>query len=165
VSRADPPPEPQDPGGPDGGLDAIDRRLLELLQDDGRLPYSDLAAATGLSSGAARARVLRLRERGILRVVGVTDPQQLGYRSMAMLAIGVEGDVDAVADAIGALEDVIYVVVAAGSADLLVEVIAADTDGLYDVVNRRIRAVPGVRAVETFTYYRTHTHRFTWGTR
>ena len=76
------------------GLDATDRQLLTLLQADGRLPYSDLAAATGLSSGAARARVLRLQERGILRVIGVTDPLQLGYRSMAMLTIEVEGDVD-----------------------------------------------------------------------
>ena len=111
---------------PDGGLDATDRQLLTLLQEDGRLPYSDLASATGLSSGAARARVLRLQERGILRVVGVTDPLQLGYRSMAMLTIEVEGDVEPVADAIGAIDAVIYVVVAAGPADLLVEVIAPD---------------------------------------
>ncbi|WP_022930263.1 Lrp/AsnC family transcriptional regulator [Patulibacter americanus] len=150
---------------PDDGLDAIDRRLLTLLQEDGRLPYSDLAADTGLSSGAARARVLRLQERGILRIVGVTDPLELGYRSMAMLAVSVEGDVDAVADALGALDAVIYLVVAAGSADLLVEVIAPDTDALYDVVNRQIRTVPGVRGIETYSYYRTHTHRFTWGTR
>jgi Lrp/AsnC family transcriptional regulator for asnA, asnC and gidA len=159
------PSPPGDDAARDPGLDAIDRTLLTLLQDDGRLPYSDLAAATGLSSGAARARVLRLRERGILQIVGVTDPLRLGYRSMALLAIGIEGDVDAAADAIGALDEVIYVVVAAGSADLLVEVVAVDGDALHETVNRRIRAVPGVRRVETFTYYRTHTHRFTWGTR
>ena len=149
----------------DDGLDATDRQLLTLLQEDGRLPYSDLAAATGLSSGAARARVLRLQERGVLRVVGVTDPLELGYRSMAMLTVEVEGDVDPVADAIGALDAVIYVVVAAGPADLLVEVIAPDHDALYDVVNGQIRTLPGVRGLQTFTYYRTHTHRFTWGTR
>ncbi|MGX6449707.1 Lrp/AsnC family transcriptional regulator [Patulibacter sp. S7RM1-6] len=157
-------PEPRS-GTPDAGLDATDRTLLELLQDDGRLPYSDLAAATGLSSGAARARVLRLRERGILDVVGVTDPLKLGYRSMALLAIGVEGDVDAVADALGALDEVVYLVIAAGSADLLVEVVATDNDALYATVSRRIRTVPGVRSVETFSYYRIHTHRFTWGAR
>jgi Lrp/AsnC family transcriptional regulator for asnA, asnC and gidA len=84
---------------------------------------------------------------------------------MAMLTIEVEGDVEPVADAIGAIDAVIYVVVAAGPADLLVEVIAPDHDALYAVVNDQIRTLPGVRGLQTFTYYRTHTHRFTWGTR
>lgn len=53
-------------------------------------------------------------------------------------------------------------IMAAGSVDLLVEVIATNPDDLYEIINRRIRTIPGVRAVETFTYYRTHTQRFAW---
>lgn len=155
-----------DPAGSrdhDTVLDEIDRRLLTLLQQDGRLAYAELGSATGLSAGAARARVLRLQDEGILQIVGVTDPLRLGYRNMAMLAITVDGDIDEAADAIGAIPGVIYVILAAGSVDLLVEVIATSSDELYGTINRHVRTVPGVRTVETFTYYRTHTHRFTWG--
>lgn len=144
-------------------MDAVDRVLITHLQKDGRAPYSDLASATGLSAGGARLRVRRLKERGILDVVGVTDPLKLGYRSMAMLGIRVGGDVEEVADALGDMEEVIYVVLAAGSIDILAEVIAPDNEGLFDVINRRIRFVPGIASVETYTYYRTHTHRFSWG--
>lgn len=147
-------------------LDEQDRRLLSLLQADGRASYAELASATGLSAGAARARVIRLRETGLLQVVAVTDPLKLGYRSMAMLAISVVGQADPeqVADALGSVEGVIYVVLAAGSIDLLVEVLAPDAETLYSIINRQIRAIPGVGRLETFTYYRTHTHRFSWPT-
>ncbi|UOQ89123.1 Lrp/AsnC family transcriptional regulator [Agromyces endophyticus] len=147
----------------DYGLDEIDRQLLTLLQKDGRLSYSELGDATGLSAGAARARVLKLQDDGTLQIVGVTDPLRLGYRNMAMLAINVDGDIDEAADAIGRVNGVIYVILAAGSVDLLVEVIASSSDELYEIINRHLRTIPGVRAVETFTYYRTHTHRFAWG--
>jgi Lrp/AsnC family transcriptional regulator for asnA, asnC and gidA len=81
--------------------------------------------------------------------------------------ISVEGgaDVRAVADAIARIDDVIYVVLTAGSFDLMVEVVATDTDALFDVVHEQVRRVPGVGRTETFPYYGIHTHRFTWGVR
>lgn len=144
-------------------VDAVDQVLITHLQKDGRMPYSDLAAAAGLSPGGARLRVKRLKERGILDVVGVTDPLKLGYRSMAMLGIRVHGDVERVAEELGGLSEVIYLVLTAGSVDIMVEVIAPDNDGLFDVINRKIRPVAGISSVETFTYYKIHTHRFNWG--
>ncbi|MCI4658332.1 Lrp/AsnC family transcriptional regulator [Cryobacterium algoricola] len=150
---------------PDDGLDAIDRSLIVALQADGRMTYAELGAEVGLSAGGARLRVRRLEEREIVQVVGVTDPLKLGYERMAMLHLSVEGDVRAVADAIGALEGVIYLVIGAGSYDLLVEVIAVNADALLELINGRIRTIPGVSRCETFSYYNIHTHRFTWGTR
>ncbi|NKX51996.1 Lrp/AsnC family transcriptional regulator [Arthrobacter deserti] len=153
-------------GSRDGeDLDDVDRLLITQLQTDGRLSYSEPGALAGLPAGGARRRVLRLQERGVLEVVGVTDPLKLGYRSMAMLGIRVTGDVNEVADAIGSLEEVIYLVLVAGSIDLLVEVIAPDAGALFGTINEKIRRVPGVGQLETFTYYRTHTHRFTCGAR
>ena len=149
----------------DDRLDAVDRTLIAALQEDGRLGYAELGELVGLTAGGARRRVVRLQERGILQIVGVTDPLKLGYQSMAMLSIVVEGDVSEVADALGAIEGVIYVVVGAGSVDLLVEVIAEDQEALFDLISRRIRRVPGVIRTETFSYYSIHTHRFAWGTR
>lgn len=145
-------------------LDSVDRTLLTALQDDGRMGYADLGRLVNLTPGGARRRVMRLEERGIVQVVGVTDPFKLGYRNMAMLGIVVEGDVAEVADALGQIEDIVYVVVSAGSFDLLVEVVAKDSDALFDVINSKVRKVPGVARTETFMYYSIHTHRFGWGT-
>jgi Lrp/AsnC family transcriptional regulator for asnA, asnC and gidA len=149
----------------DDGLDSIDRALIVALQHDGRLTYAELGELVGLSSGGARLRVLRLQERGILQVVGVTDPLKLGYERMAMIGIEVAGDIRAVADTIGAIDGVIYLVLAAGTFDILVEVIAADSEALFELINERIRAVSGVAKAQTFSYYSIHTHRFTWGPR
>jgi Lrp/AsnC family transcriptional regulator, regulator for asnA, asnC and gidA len=146
-------------------LDDLDRRLVALLQGDGRASYAELGEAVGLSPAGARLRVLRLQERGVLQIVAVTDPLALGYGQMAQIGIVVDGDVRAVADAMAAIDEVIYVVLTAGSFDLLVEVVATDSDALLAIVNDRIRPVRGVARAETFPYYGIHTHRFTWGVR
>lgn len=106
---------------------------------------------------------MRLQNRGILQVVGVTDPLRLGYQSMAMIGIVADGDVESVASALNDIESVIYVVLAAGRYDLLVEVIATDQESLFALINQQIRAIPGVSRAETFTYYAIRTHRFGWG--
>lgn len=146
-------------------LDDIDRALIVALQLDGRLSYAELGERIGLSAGGARLRVLRLEERGILQVVGVTDPLRLGYERMAMAGVTVQGDARAIADRIGALDGVIYLVLGTGPYDLLVEVLAADADGLYELVNTGIRGIDGVVSVQLFDYHEIHTHRFIWGPR
>jgi Lrp/AsnC family transcriptional regulator for asnA, asnC and gidA len=109
--------------------------------------------------------VQRILDSGVVQVVGVTDPQALGFPVMAMLGVQVDGDIKQIADAIGAVENVIYLVMTAGSFDLIVEVICEDTAGLLDLINRQIRTVPGVRRVESFVEFGIHTHRFGWGVR
>jgi Lrp/AsnC family transcriptional regulator for asnA, asnC and gidA len=149
----------------DTDLDDIDRELIVALQLDGRLTYAELGERVGLSAGGARLRVLRLEERGILQVVGVTDPLRLGYERMAMLGVTVQGDARAVADQIGKLDGVIYLVLGSGPFDLLVEVLAETPDALFAIVNDQVRAVAGVVSVQTFDYHAIHTHRFIWGPR
>lgn len=146
-------------------LDHIDRALITALQHDGRLGYAELGNLVDLTPGGARKRVIRLQERGILQVVGVTDPLKLGYRSMAMVGIVADGDLEAVAAALDELDSVIYVVLTAGRYDLLVEVIAADQEALFTLINNELRTVEGVSRAETFTYYGIRTHRFGWGTK
>ncbi|WP_416443122.1 Lrp/AsnC family transcriptional regulator [Leucobacter sp. HNU] len=146
-------------------LDDIDRALLTALQEDGRLGYAELGQLVGLTAGGARKRVMRLEDRGTLQIVGVTNPLRLGYRSMAMVGVVADGDLEVVAEALSEIENVIYVVLAAGRYDLLVEVIAEDQEALFELINRRIRPIPGVSRAETFTYYGIRTHRFGWGAR
>jgi len=146
-------------------LDPIDRQLVEALQRDGRASYAELADLVGLSPAATRLRVQRLLDAGVVTVVGVTDPLALGFPVMAALGVRVERNVREVADRIAEIEGVIYVVFTSGSFDLLVEVVCEDSARLLTVIDDEVRAIDGVRSVESFTYFGIHTHRFVWGTR
>lgn len=146
-------------------LDDADRRIIEALQSDGRRAYGSIAEDVGLSEAAVRRRVQRLRDAGALDIVAVTDPLQLGFHREAMLGIKVQGDVRSVADEIAAIDEAIYVVLCAGSFDILVELITEDDDHLVHVLNDQIRAVEGVIQVETFLYLKLAKQTYSWGTR
>jgi Lrp/AsnC family transcriptional regulator for asnA, asnC and gidA len=133
-------------------LDPVDKALIKLLQHDGRLPYTKLAADVGLSEAAVRQRVQRLVESGVVQIVAVTDPMTIGFYRMAMVGLRIEGDVRPAADALAEIPEVDYVVVVAGSFDLMVEIVCEDDDHLLALLNDRIRTIPGVRSTETFSY-------------
>ena len=155
-----------DAGGPAGALlDVPNRAIIEALQRDGRQPYGAIAEEVGLSEAAVRRRVQRLRESGIMQIVAVTDPLQLGFTRQAMIGISVEGDVRRVADKLSSLPEVDYVVMCAGSFDLLVEIVCEDDERLLQVLNDSVRSIPGVRATETFLYLKLAKQTYSWGTR
>ncbi|HEY1650247.1 MAG TPA: Lrp/AsnC family transcriptional regulator [Acidimicrobiales bacterium] len=153
--------------GPPAGalLDGPNRAIIEALQRDGRQPYGAIAEEVGLSEAAVRRRVQRLRESGIMQIVAVTDPLQLGFTRQAMIGISVEGDVRRVAEKLTALPEVDYVVMCAGSFDILVEIVCEDDERLLHVLNDSVRSIPGVRATETFLYLKLAKQTYTWGTR
>jgi Lrp/AsnC family transcriptional regulator for asnA, asnC and gidA len=150
---------------PAAALDDISKAIIEQLQQDGRRPYATIGRAVGLSEAAVRQRVQRLQEAGVMQIVAVTDPVQVGFARSAMIGVHVDGDVEVVADAMEGLPEVDYLVVCAGSFDILAEVVAEDDDHLLDVINGRIRALPGVRSTETFVYLKLRKQIYTWGTR
>ena len=146
-------------------LDETSKRIIEQLQEDGRRPYAAIGKAVGLSEAAVRQRVQRLLDAGVMQIVAVTDPMQVGFARQAMIGIRVEGDISPVAEALAAMTEVDYVVVTAGSFDVLVEVVCEDDDHLLDVVARQIRSVPGVQHTETFVYLKLRKQLYNWGTR
>lgn len=144
-------------------LDDTARAIIAELQQDGRRSYAAIGKAVGLSEAAVRARVARLSEAGVMDVVAVTDPLQLGFARQAMVGVRVSDDPEPVADRLSALAEVSYVVVTAGSFDLLVEVVCRSDDHLLEVVNRQIRSVPSVVATETFVYLKLAKQTYSWG--
>jgi Lrp/AsnC family transcriptional regulator for asnA, asnC and gidA len=146
-------------------LDDIDKAVIRELQVDGRLSYAQLGPRVGLSQAAVRQRVQRLIDRGVMQVVAVTDPQMLGFHVQAMVGLRIEGDVRKVARSIGELDEVDYVVVSAGRFDILAEVVCEDNEQLLDLVNDVLRAQPGVRSAEVFTYLHLEKQTYSWGTR
>ncbi|MBP8211830.1 MAG: Lrp/AsnC family transcriptional regulator [Ilumatobacteraceae bacterium] len=143
-------------------IDETDRAIIEALQRDGRTPYTRLGAAVGLSEAAARQRVQRLLDSGVMQVVAVTNPLSHGKRRMAMIGVRTEGATDDIAKTLHAMSDIDYLVVSAGSFDLMAEVVVADDGDLLDLTNR-IRSVKGVRSTETFIYLDLVKQTFTWG--
>jgi Lrp/AsnC family transcriptional regulator for asnA, asnC and gidA len=143
-------------------VDEIDSAIIEQLQLDGRVSYTKLGAAIGLSEAAARQRVQRLIDGGVIQIVAVTNPLSLGYRRMAMIGVKVEGPIDAIAATLEAFPDVDYLVVTAGSFDIMCEVVVPDDATLLDLTNR-IRAVAGVSTTETFIYLALIKQNYAWG--
>jgi len=146
-------------------LDDVAKRIIELLQEDGRQSYAAIAKAVGLSEAAVRQRVQRLLDAEVMQIVAVTDPIQVGFSRQAMIGIRVEGEIGPVADLLAAMLEVDYVVVTAGSFDLMAEVVCEDDDHLLDLVSSRIRGLPGVRSTETFVYLKLRKQLYNWGTR
>ncbi len=139
--------------------------MIHLLQRDGRRPYTQLAKEVGLSEAAVRQRVQRMLDNETMQIVAVTDPLQLGLNRQAMVLIRVNGDVREVADQLEQIDEVDYLVVTAGSVDLLAEVVVSDDDALFSLLNDKIREIPGVLSTETITYLGLRKQTYQWGTR
>jgi Lrp/AsnC family transcriptional regulator for asnA, asnC and gidA len=146
-------------------LDTVSKAIVEQLQQDGRRSYAEIGKAVGLSEAAVRQRVQKLTESGVMQIVAVTDPMQLGFYRQAMIGIRVSGDTRIVADRLAAMPAVDYVVLTAGNFDILAEVVCENDDELIDLLNSEIRTLEGVSSTETFVYLRLHKQLYDWGTR
>lgn len=146
-------------------LDGVSKAIIEQLQQDGRRPYASIGKAVGLSEAAVRQRVSKLLETGVMQIVAVTDPLQVGFSREAMIGIEVDGDMEAVADLLSLMDEISYIILTAGSFDIILEVVCEDDEALLEVINRKIRAIPGVRRTETFMYLKLRKQSYTWGTR
>ncbi len=146
-------------------LDEVSKKIIEQLQVDGRRSYAEIGKAVGLSEAAVRQRVQKLTEAGVMQVVAVTDPMQLGFYRQAMIGIRASGDTRILADKLAAIPAVDYVVLTAGSFDILAEVVCEDDDELIALLNSQIRSLEGVNSTETFVYLKLHKQLYNWGTR
>ncbi|MEO6200770.1 MAG: Lrp/AsnC family transcriptional regulator [Cryobacterium sp.] len=146
-------------------LDDVSKKIIEQLQADGRRSYAEIGKAVGLSEAAVRQRVQKLTDAGVMQVVAVTDPMQLGFHRQAMIGIRATGDARKLADTLAAIPSVDYLVLTAGSFDILVEVVCEDDEELINLLNSQIRNLEGVTSTETFVYLKLHKQFYNWGTR
>lgn len=152
-------------GAPAAIIDETSKAIVEQLQVDGRMSYAKIGSAVGLSEAAVRQRVQKLTESGVVQIVAVTDPMQLGFYRQAMIGIRVSGDTRIVADKLAEIPAVDYVVLTAGTFDILAEVVCEDDDELIALLNSEIRALEGVLSTETLVYLKLHKQLYNWGTR
>jgi Lrp/AsnC family transcriptional regulator for asnA, asnC and gidA len=142
-------------------VDHTSRRIIEILQRDGRCPNTAIARAVGISEASVRARIQALTSAGILQIVGLTDPDNMGFGVMAMIGVQANTDLHRIAEEVSAWQESTYVVISAGSYDLLIEVVCADNNDLLRLVER-LRAVDGVRSTESFIYISRHKLNYAW---
>jgi Lrp/AsnC family transcriptional regulator for asnA, asnC and gidA len=146
-----------------GKIDEIDLQIIRILNDDGRTPFTQIAEILGVSPGMIRQRYHRLVEEGILQVVAVTNPLLLGFSTMALIGIKVEGSrLNEVVDKIASFEEVVYMVLLTGSYDLSVEVVCRDNEHLLNFLKEKLHAVEGIRDTETFVYLQIVKEIYTW---
>ena len=145
--------------------DDVSKAIIEQLQEDGRRPYAAIGKAVGLSEAAVRQRVQKLVDSGVMQIVAVTDPMQVGFHRQAMVAISATGDIELVAKRLAAIPEVVYLVVIAGSFDVLAEIVVTDDDHLLELINEQIRTIPGVLRTETFLYLKLTKQTYNWGAR
>jgi Lrp/AsnC family transcriptional regulator for asnA, asnC and gidA len=146
-------------------LDEISKKIVEQLQHDGRKSYAEIGKAVGLSEAAVRQRVQKLTESKVMQIVAVTDPLSLGFSRQAMIGIKCSGDATKLSKDLAGISSVDYVVLTAGSFDILVEAVCEDDDHLLSLINNEIRPLAGVISAESFVYLKLEKQHYNWGTR
>lgn len=136
-------------------IDEIDQRIIEALQQDGRRPFTKIAADLGISEASVRQRVANLINNQVMQIVAVTNPIKLGFSLASMIGIRVSGErLLEVAEEISAFDEVIYLIVCTGRFDMLAEVVCRDNDHLLNFLTEKLYKVPGVLRAETYMYLR-----------
>jgi Lrp/AsnC family transcriptional regulator, regulator for asnA, asnC and gidA len=154
------------PGGRRPALDDLDKAIIKVLQLDGRRPYAQMSRELRVPEATVRQRAERLIARGIVQVVGVTDPLAMGFEQPAFIGLKIEpARLDEIAGRLADLDEVTYVVVTAGRFDLICEVVCADNDHLLQVLTEKIARIDGIRSSETMVELRFVKESYRWGTR
>ena len=134
-------------------LDDLDRKLIELLQANGRVANAAIAREVGVSEGTVRRRLQRLINEKIVRVVGVPDLQKMGLNMVALVGIQVDPDkMDSVATELAQLPEVQYVSLTTGSYDIFIWVAMASSEELGQFLRQKVGVTAGIRRTETFVH-------------
>ena len=154
------------PNGRRPVLDDLDKAIIKCLQLDGRRPYAQIGRELKVPEATVRQRAERLITRGVVQIVGVTDPLSMGFQQPALIGLKVEaGRLDAIAEQIAELEEVTYVVITAGRFDMVCEVVCEDNDHLLRVLTEQLAGIEGIRSTETLVELRFVKESYQWGAR
>jgi len=145
-------------------LDETDRAIISYLQYDGRMPYTKIADELGITEGGIRRRVKKLTDEGVLQIVGIVEPGEIGLNEAGMLGVTVEGrPIDDVAEDIAKHTEVTYLFQAAGEFDLFVEVYCQDREHFVEFLNNTLQRIPGVRNTQSFLILKMYKLSYRWG--
>ena len=132
-------------------MDELDRRIIALLEHNGRASNARIARDVGVSEGTVRRRLKRLVSDRIINVVAIPDPRKLGYESEALIGIQVDPDkIDQVANKVAELDDTRWVAVTTGTYDVFAWATLPNAEALGTFLREKVGVIQGVRRTETF---------------
>lgn len=132
-------------------MDDLDRRVISLLERNGRASNARIAREVGVSEGTVRRRLKRLVQDRIINVVALPDPRKLGYESEALIGIQADPDkIDQVANRLAQLDHTRWVAVTTGTYDIFAWATLPNAEELGKFLREQVGTVPGVRRTETF---------------
>jgi Lrp/AsnC family transcriptional regulator, regulator for asnA, asnC and gidA len=144
-------------------LDRTDVAILRLLEQDGRTPTAQIARTLGISEPTVRKRMDRLTEDDIIKVVAVFNPRKTGYATDVLIMIRVApGRLQAVGQALAALEHVVYLGYTTGRHDIVVEALFADDEALFQFLEEELPTLDGVLGTETAHVLRNEKINYDW---
>lgn len=145
-------------------MDDLDRAILAVLQVDARVSNRELARRVASTEATVRRRTQRLVESGVMRIVAVVSPFDLGYQVMAILGIRLDRNhAGTVGDALSEMSEVRFAGLTLGTYDVVAEVWLDDVNALLDFIPARISGLPGVRHVEPIQIVRLLKYSYDWG--
>ena len=147
-------------------LDGTERRMVELLQHDGRLPVARLAKELRVTEVTARRKLRGLLARGIIRIVATVDPFDVGYETPVIIGLKVQRNrLDEVAEHLSRLDQVRYVGASTGRVDLIIEVVTRTNQDLASFLMNELAAIDGITDSETNLIIRIYKQSWDWAIR
>ena len=133
--------------------DDLNRSIIKLLQEDGRLPYKDVARALKVSEGTIRNRVQSMKQSGLLKIVALADPMAIRYKADAMVGIKVASPASPrdVAERLSQFPEVVYVLWVSGRYDLLIEVVCDSSESFQKFLEDHCFGSEDIDQIEVMT--------------
>jgi Lrp/AsnC family transcriptional regulator for asnA, asnC and gidA len=132
-------------------IDRLDRAIVQRLQQDGRMSSAEIARHLGVAERTVRARIDRLINDRVIRLVATIVPGTVGYSVTADVFLEVEaGRIQEIADLIAAMPEVGYVGLTTGDRDISIQLYAPSVEALYEFVTDQLGTIPGVVRTNTF---------------
>ena len=133
--------------------DDLNREIIKMLQQDGRLPYKDIARALKVSEGTIRNRVQSMKQSGALKIVALADPMAIRYKADAMIGIKVATPATPrdVALRLSDLGEVVYVLWVSGRYDLLIEVVCETRNAFQNFLERHCFGHDDIDSIEVMS--------------
>ncbi len=144
-------------------VDDLDRRIILLLQEDGRASNTDLSRRLGVSESTVRRRVGQLVRSGVIQVTAIPNPSALGFQAEALIGLEVQmGLLDSVAEQLSQIPEVHYISSCTGRFDLFIWAVFSLQEELSNFLRNKLPSITGIRRSETFVNLAIHKRTFGW---
>ncbi len=146
-------------------IDALDAKMIRLLQEDGRIANTAMAKHLGIAESTVRTRLKRLMDEKIVKIVAVSNPFDLGFQVVGNLKINIDiKKKDDIMKSLMEIKELWYVVLTTGGTDVDADFIIPSFEDLEELIYGKINKIDGILSIQTSLIMQYGKHDFTWGT-